>query len=414
MLVWWFVIVGALLILMALLAAYVERLPLNAAVIYLAIGYALGLPAAGMLQVDALADARTLELAFEVTVLISLFTVGLKLRVPFTYTLWLLPIRLATVSMLLTIALVAAAAWWLAGLRWELALLLGAVLAPTDPVLASDVQMRDPADKDRARFSLTAEGGLNDGTAFPVVMLALYLLQTHDKGGGALLLRWFAFDVVWAVACGLAVGWGLAQAVGRLVLRLRSHVAAPEGLEMFLSLGLIAFSYGVAQLLDGLGFLAVLAAGVSMRRFEVRARERGVAASDRRAPVEMVNEVVGINERIERLAELGAVLLIGGLLAAGNFSWLGLALAALLFFVARPLSVWAVLRSERTSRAQRWMVAWFGVRGVGSMYYLMYAAGHGIDAAAARQLSAIVVTVVAASIVVYGITATPLMQRYRP
>jgi NhaP-type Na+/H+ or K+/H+ antiporter len=411
MLVWWFVVVGALLILMALLAAYVERLPLNAAVIYLAIGYALGLPAAGMLQVDALADARALELAFEVTVLISLFTVGLKLRVPFTYTLWLLPIRLATASMLLTIALVAVAAWWLAGLRWELALLLGAVLAPTDPVLASDVQMRDPADKDRARFSLTAEGGLNDGTAFPVVMLALHLLL-HEGEGGSALLRWFAFDVVWAVACGLAVGWGLAQAVGRLVLRLRSRVAAPEGLEVFLSLGLIAFSYGVAQLLDGLGFLAVLAAGVSMRRFEVRARERGVTGSDRRAPVEMVNEVVSINERIERLAELGAVLLIGGLLAVGNFSWQGLALAALLFFVARPLSVWAVLRSERASRAQRWMVAWFGVRGVGSMYYLMYAVGHGVDAAAARELSAIVVTVVAASIVVYGITATPLMQRY--
>ena len=411
MLVWWFVIVGALLILMALLAAYVERLPLSAAVLYLAIGYALGLPAPGMLQVDVLADAGALELAFEVTVLISLFTVGLKLRVPFTYTLWLLPMRLASVSMLLTIALVALAAWWFVGLRWELALLLGAVLAPADPVLASDVQMRDPADKDRTRFSLTAEGGLNDGTAFPVVMLALHLLPGEASGGT--LLRWFAGDVVWAVACGLAVGWGLAQAVGRLVLRLRRRVAAPEGLEVFLSLGLIAFSYGVALLLEGLGFLAVLAAGVSMRRFEVRARDGSVAARDQQAPVEMVDEVVGINERIERLAELGAVLLIGGLLAAGNFSWLGLVLAALLFFVARPLSVWAVFRRERGSRAQRWMVAWFGVRGVVSMYYLMYAAGHGVEPAAMRELAAIVVTVVAASIVVHGVTATPLMQRYR-
>lgn len=412
MLVWWFVIVGALLILMALLAAHVERLPLNAAVIYLAIGFALGPAGVNMLDVDTLSDARALELAFEVTVLISLFTVGLKLRLPFTYTLWQLPIRLASVSMLLTIALVALFAWWLAGLRWELALLLGAVLAPTDPVLASEVQMRDPADKDRARFSLTAEGGLNDGTAFPVVVLALHLLL--HQGGVNDLLRWFVVDVVWALACGLVVGWGLAQAVGRLVLRVRRSVPAPAGLEVFLSLGLIAFSYGVAQLLHGLGFLAVLAAGVSMRRFEVRARDRSTPASERRAPVQMVDEVIDINERIERLAELGAVLLIGGLLAAGNFSWIGLALAALLFFVARPLSVWAVFWRDRGSRAQRWMIAWFGVRGVGSMYYLMYAASHGVEPAVMREMVAIVVTVVAVSIVVYGVTTTPLMQRYRP
>lgn len=411
MLVWWFVIVGALLILMALLSAYVERLPLSAAVIYLAIGLVLGLPTVSMLRVDAFAHARALELAFEITVLISLFTVGLKLRLPFTYALWKLPIRLASVSMLLTIALVAGAAWWFVGLRWELALLLGAVLAPTDPVLASEVQMRNPADKDRTRFSLTAEGGLNDGTAFPLVMLALYLLA--NEGSGRELVRWLVVDLVWAVVCGLAVGWGLAQAVGRLVLALRRRVTAPEGLEVFLSLGLIAFSYGVALLLHGLGFLAVLAAGVSMRRFEVRARDRSAAMPDREAPVEMVNEVVGINERIERLAELGAVLLIGGLLAAGNFSWIGLALAVFLFFVARPLSVWAVLWNERSSRAQRWMVAWFGVRGVGSMYYLMYAANQGVDPSVMRELVAIVVTVVASSIVVYGVTATPLMQRYR-
>lgn len=412
MLMWWFVIVGALLILMALLAAHVERLPLSAAVIYLVIGYALGPSGLAMLDVEPFEDARALELAFEITVLISLFTVGLKLRLPFAYPLWRLPIRLASLSMLLTIVLMALAAWFVVGLRWELALLLAAILAPTDPVLASDVQMRDPSDTDRARFSLTAEGGLNDGTAFPVVALALYLLQ--NEGSGHELLRWLAVDVVWGLACGLGVGWGLAQAVGRLVLRLRRSVPVPQGLEVFLSLGLIAFSYGIALLLHGLGFLAVLAAGVSMRRFEVRARGGGTPRAEQRAPVVMVNEVIGINERLERIAELAAVMLIGGLLSRGYFSLVGAGLAALLFFVARPLSVWAVFWGERSSRAQRWMVAWFGVRGVGSMYYLMYAASHGVEPAVMREMVAIVVTVVAVSIVVYGVTTTPLMQRYRP
>jgi NhaP-type Na+/H+ or K+/H+ antiporter len=114
---------------------------------------------------------------------------------------WLLPLRLAFPSMVLTVMFVMAIGIFLFGLPAAAALLLAAILAPTDPVLASDVQVEDSSDRDRLRFSLTAEGGLNDGAAFPVVMLALGLLGLYDFGGGA--WRWVAFDVLWASS----VGW---------------------------------------------------------------------------------------------------------------------------------------------------------------------------------------------------------------
>ena len=158
---------------------------------------------------------------------------------------WLLPLRLAILSMLVTVALVAGVGVLALGLPLGAAILLGGILAPTDPVLASDVQVANPGDRDRLRFALTGEAGLNDGTAFPLVMLGLGLLGLHDIGSFG--WRWLAVDVIWAVTAGVAIGAVLGTAVGRLVLYLRRTHKEAVGLDNFLALGLVGLAYGAAD-----------------------------------------------------------------------------------------------------------------------------------------------------------------------
>ena len=173
----WALVVGAILLAMALLGTLLERLPLSPGILYLAIGYALGPAGWALMAPDPLVHSVALERMTEAALLISLFSVGLKLGVSLRDKRWYLPLRLALPSMVLTVACVAAIGVFLLGLPLGAAILLAGILAPTDPVLASDVQVEDASDRDRLRFSLTAEGGLNDGAAFPVVLLALGVLR---------------------------------------------------------------------------------------------------------------------------------------------------------------------------------------------------------------------------------------------
>jgi NhaP-type Na+/H+ or K+/H+ antiporter len=415
----WFIIAGLMLILMGLVGSVIERLPLSTGLLYLVIGYALGPSFANLLVVDPLAHSVALERVFEIAVLISLFTLGLKLRLPFPDPLWRIPLRLATVSMFATVAGIAALAVALFDLPLAAAILLGGILAPTDPVLASDVQIKRLDDRDRVRFGLTAEGGMNDGTAFPIVFLGLGLLGLRDTG--PFLLRWFGVDLLWGVCGGLAIGWLCGLVVGRLVVFLRRTTNEPIGLEEFLILGLVALSYGVALLTHALGFLAVLAAGLAVRHIERHETAR-VDSAPRHARREVAEQteparavargLLTFNERFERIAELVAVLLLGGLLSAGYYSWEGVWLAALVLLLVRPLSVLLGLLGVRTGLRRVALLGWFGIRGVGSLYYLMFVIGHGLPAALVERLLPLVLTVVAVSIVIHGISATPLMNLY--
>jgi NhaP-type Na+/H+ or K+/H+ antiporter len=312
------------------------------------------------------------------------------------------------------------------GLPLGAAILLGAVLAPTDPVLASDVQVESPTDQDRLRFSLTGEAGLNDGTAFPFVMLGLGLLGLHDIGEFG--WRWVTVDLVWATLAGLAIGAVLGTGVGRLVLFLRQSHREAIGLDEFLALGLIALAYGAALAAHAYGFLAVFAAGVALRRIEhttsldaapddvlrsaAAAPTDEIATGPETAPAYMAQAVLGFNEQLERIAEVAVVVLLGALLSAHYLAWEALWFAPLLFLVIRPLAVSAALWGSQTSGLQRLLAAWFGIRGVGSLYYLMFAIEHGVSGPVAEQLTRLTLSVVAVSIVVHGISVTPLMRGY--
>ncbi|AKJ06698.1 sodium/proton antiporter (CPA1 family) [Archangium gephyra] len=418
----WFIVAGALLVGMSLGGSVLKRLPLSTSLLYLVVGFVLG--RVGLGRLDAYAQAALLERLTEVGVLISLFTAGLKLRAPFKDPQWRIAVRLAFLAMALTVGLVTAVGVGWLGLPLGAAVLLGAVLAPTDPVLASDVQMVHPLQRDALRFGLTGEAGFNDGTAFPFVMLGLGLLGLHPLGEG--LWRWVVVDVLWAVVAGLGVGTLLGGAVGRLVLYLRRTHREAVGLDDFLALGLISLSYGLALLVHAYGFLAVFAAGLALRRIEKRsnagkppeevlahARASPDAATDpEHAPAYMANAVLDFNEQLERLGEVSLVLVLGILLAGLKLPSEALWFTPLLFLVIRPAVVLVTLAGTRTSRSQRWLMSWFGIRGIGSLYYLFYALGHGLDESLAHRLVPFVLTVVAISIVVHGISVTPLMQRY--
>jgi len=433
---------------MALSDSLLARLPLSTSMLYLAVGAAVSPLWLDWLQVAATSHARALERIAEVVLLLSLFGSGLKMSVGLSDGRWLLPLRLAIVSMLVTVALIAGAGVAWLGLPLGAAILLGGILAPTDPVLASDVQVAEPTDRDRLRFALTGEAGLNDGTAFPFVLLGLGVLGLHDLGDS--LWRWLAIDVLWAVAVGIGVGAALGTLVGRFVLYLRRTHKEAVGLDNFLALGLIGLAYGLASLAHGYGFLAVFAAGVALRRIEqhasagagtaaeapappakAKARRRRsadvaakahahpdvslaeqVATDPKHAPAYMAHAVLSFNEQIERIAEVVAVIAVGTLLWAVDWQRVSWPFVALLLLVIRPISVLVGLARSKTSPSQRGLIGWFGIRGIGSLFYLAYAMNHGLAPDMAATMVALVLSVVVVSIVVHGISVTPLMKLY--
>ena len=429
-----FVVLGLLLVGMALTGSLVSRIPLSASMLYVLGGILLGPAAIGLIDLDPIEDAALLERVAEFAIIVSLFTAGLKLRVPLRDPRWHLSLRLAFISMSISVALVALAGVYWMGLPLGAAILLGAVLAPTDPVLASDVQIRKPGDRDRLRFSLTSEAGLNDGTAFPFVMLGLGLLGHHELGNSG--LRWITVDVVWAILGGLGMGALMGTLVGRLVIYLRQAHREAVGLDDFLALGLIALSYGTALLVHSYGFLAVFAAGLAVRRIEsasstsnqrmtsspkyapeevqtaIVAEDEDIATHPDKAPGYMTAAVLAFNEQIDRIGALGMVVIVGSMLSMSFFDTAAIWFVPLLLLVIRPASVWIALFGSNTDAQQRHFISWFGVRGIGSVYYLMFAIEHGLEPEYAERFVALTMSVIAVSVVVHGTSVTPLMSRY--
>jgi NhaP-type Na+/H+ or K+/H+ antiporter len=423
----WALVIGTLLITVALSGSLLKRLPLSTAMLYLAAGYGLGPAGWALLTPAPLAHSVILERMSEVAVLISLFAAGLKLGVPLSDKRWHLPIRLAFVSMALTVTFIAIIGVLGLGLSLGAAVLLGAILAPTDPVLASDVQVEEASDRDRLRFGLTGEGSLNDGTAFPFAMLGLGLLGLHDLGTNG--WHWIAVDVLWAVAGGLLIGGGLGTLIGKLVVYLRIHHKEAVGLDEFLALGLIALAYGAALLSHASGFLAVFAAGLALQhvkeepaqhalpavvphQMDNKKAQEALATDPEHASAYMMHAVRGFNAQLERIGELTVVIVVGAMLSFTAIPASAAWFIPLLFVVIRPTAVWLGLLGTYVSRDQHLLISWFGIRGIGSVYYLMYAINHGLPRPLAEQIIALTLTTVVVSIIVHGISVTPLMNLY--
>ncbi|MDR3370326.1 cation:proton antiporter [Rhodoferax sp.] len=403
----WFLLIGALLLVRGLTATWLQRSTVTSSIVYLAFGLLVGPSALNLFHFNPLKESALLQALTEVAVLISLFSAGVKMPVPFTLTRWRAPILLATVSMAITVALVAAFSYYLLGLPLGAGVLLGAIVAPTDPVLATDVQVRHPGDRDLLRFTLTSEAGMNDGSAFPFVMLGLGLLGLHDLGDTG--LRWWLVEVLWATLGAVLIGVAAGVTLARLGWKLRRAPHHHQLMDDFLGLGLIGVVYGLCVMVNAWGFLAVFFAAVALRQTELKLASADPAAADGEALATVSQGALVFKEHLERLSEVLLVVLIGGTLFVNSWTWAAVSLALFLFLVARPASVLIGLAGSGTPWRIRSLAAWFGVRGVGSLYYLMYAIEHGLPEPLALQLIGLTLIVVTLSILLHGISVKPLM-----
>ena len=439
----WMAMVGGMLLLMALLSSHVERLPISTSFIYLLVGVAIGPAGAGLVSIDVIARSEALERLAELAVIVSLFVGGLRLRLPLKHPSWQLARNLAGPVMLMTVIVTAVAAHWLVGASVFMALLLAGALAPTDPVLANAVTVNNAEDHDRVRVALSGEAGMNDGAAFPFVLLALEAMRFGAFG--AWIAPWALLNVVWGVVGGVAIGYALGAGLGHVAVRLRTSERETTAPNDIFTLALIALAYSAAHGVHALGFLAVFAAGVGLRHAEVRvvnaaphpdveptADTAASAELTLHPPAEtlvharvtaesleqpamavgvLISEALSFGDTIGRLLEV-LLMVIVGIALVQAWSFAAALLAITLFLVIRPLSIWVLVRDGHTTRRQRALIAWFGIRGIGSLYCLGYALNHGVTGRDATLLVEVVLTVVACSAMVHGISVTPILTRY--
>jgi sodium/hydrogen antiporter len=440
----WMGLAGVLLLLMALSSAYLRRLPITTSAIYLAIGVAISPIGFGLLEVNFIEWSLWFEHLTEIAVIVSLFLGGLKLRLPLSNSAWMAAFRLAGPVMIVSIGGVAAFSHYFIGLNWPFALLLGAVLAPTDPVLASAVSVNHAADGDRMRYGLSGEAGFNDGAAFPFVAFAVLWIE-YDRLGGW-IGEWALHRLVWAIPVGLMLGYFVGKGVGRLAFWIRTHYKETSAPNDFLALSLIALSYVGAEYVGAWGFLSVFAAGLGFRRAEVQTvlenplpdhevieqtgdpgdpsftdhppaellTSSALTEEDVKEPAQaagvVVSDIISFGGTVDRLLEVMLIILVGLCLAV-YWDWRAVPLSLALFMVIRPAAVFVFLIGTPTSRIQRVLMGWFGIRGIGSLYYLSYALNHGAQANAA-DVTGLTLSVVALSILFHGISSQPILDHY--
>jgi NhaP-type Na+/H+ or K+/H+ antiporter len=344
-------------------------------------------------------ELAIVERLSEFVVIISLMGAGLKIDRPFGWKRWRLTWRLLGISMPLTILALAWLGHAMMGLSLAAAVLLAASLAPTDPVLASDIQVGPPGDseEDEVRFTLTSEAGLNDGLAFPFVLLAIAFAHEVSVTGVA---EWFAYAVVWKIAAGIGMGYLIGRALGWLTFHLPNRAKLSRTGAGFVAVGITCVAYGLTEMVRGYGFLAVFVAALALRATEPEH--------------EYHSKLHDFAEELERLLMMVLLVLLGGAMTGGNLfaalTWQAAAFGLLALFVVRPLAGWIGLIGTDPPPGERGAISFFGIRGLGSIYYLAYALNHAkFDNATLLWSTAGFIILV--SIVLHGVTVTPAMQR---
>jgi sodium/hydrogen antiporter len=392
--------VGVVVLLTAWLPMVVKELPLSLPILCVALGAGLF----GCINVGAapspLEHADVTERLTELVVIVALMGAGLKLDAPLGRATAGPVVRVLLIGMPLTILAIALLSVGLLGVGLAAALLLGAALAPTDPVLASDVQVGPPGEggEDQVRFTLTAEAGLNDGLAFPFVHLAIALALVVPEGDVP-VWHWLSVDVAWKLLGGGAIGFALGRFLGWLTFRLPNRARLSRTGDGFVALGITALAYSVAEIAHTYGFISVFIAALAFRGTERRHRYH-----------EKLHEFV---EQIERLLLMLLLVLFGGALAAGgllrDLGWATVLFALVTIFLVRPLAGWLSLAGSGIGTSERVVIAFFGIRGVGTVYYLAFAATRAPweDTPLLWSAASLVILL---SIMMHGTTVTPVMR----
>ena len=342
---------------------------------------------------------ETLHLT-ELVVITSIMGTGLKIDQPFSLRKWRVPFRLVLITMLLCIGIVFFAGQWAFEFDIASALLLGAVLAPTDPVLASDVQVGPPHEKDKEniRFSLTAEAGMNDGTAFPFVWLAISLAFYGATGHGN-FTQWVWFDLVYRLIIGFAFGYIIGRALAYLIFYIpekKKFIVIKDG---FVAIATTLLVYGLTELFNGYGFIAVFVSAITLRNSHMTHRFH--------------KNLHEFTDQIEKILVAIVLLLFGGSLVNGILKHLTLKMAVFgiaFLFIIRPLTSLIALIGTKLHIKEKMAISFFGIRGIGSFFYLAFALSTTYFSFA-NELWSLVSFIVLISIIIHGITASSVMKK---
>jgi NhaP-type Na+/H+ or K+/H+ antiporter len=350
-------------------------------------------------RIDPRQEPALWEHVSELALIIGLFGTGLRIDRLVSWVRLQPTIRLLVVGMPISIAVLAVLGWGVLGMTLAGALLLGAVMAPTDPVLAGDVQVGPPLEggEHPVRFTLTAEAGLNDGLAFPFVYLALAIGGVGALNGD-LLGKWAAIDVGYRTCVGACSGIALGWLLGKLMFDYpRESPLAKTEAGVVAAAGVLV-CYGITELLEGYGFVATFLAGVTLRRSEAKHQFHRTLHSFTDTVEHALTDVL-----------LLAVGVVAPLLLRA-LTWREAAVGIALIFVVRPFAGWVSLMGTNLRGRERLVVAFYGVRGIGSIYYIAFATGH-LHLANQDMLWALAVFVIFASTVVHGLTAGIAVER---
>ena len=430
----WTAVAGALLLLFSLSLGWINRTLVPLFGLYLLVGIGLGPWVLDLVQIDIIKYSTIIAHCTEIAMAASLFMTGLKIRLPFSANGWKKGLMLAGPAMILTVLGVMVASHYLLGMSWPLALAMGAIVAPTDPVLASLIAISDSRDSDSLRLSLSTEAGLNDGTALPLLALALLLFQADGSLSFSEIGHWFSIEVLWSLAAGIAIGFIMGRGIGLITTHFR-YTQREFSPSDFVALGLISLSFSVAMMLGASGFLAAFAAGVGLRSAELKIQHRFPDERQEKDGVSIPAEVVvnphqrhGFQEA-NRVQSVGlvvgdaltfgdiverifaaAIIIVLGITIAQHWQPAGLIIAAVLFFAIRPAAVWLTTSRCSSSRYQRLMIGWLGIRGIGSLNYIAWAWTHGMRGEEVSFMLDCALTLVVASVLIHGISVTPLMS----
>ncbi|OOG71903.1 sodium:proton antiporter [Algoriphagus sp. A40] len=359
-------------------------------------------------------NTKLLEHVTEIAVLIALMEAGVKIDRLFDWKSWRITWRLLSITMPLTILLVWVAGWWVGGLASVTALLLGSVIAPTDPVLASDIQVGGPnqgakdeesgkaesepkLEEDEVRFSLTSEAGLNDGLAFPFTYLAIFIAASGFSQ--ELVLSWFATHFIYKIAIGLAIGYFGGRLAGKYLLSIPVYSDHSKSISGLASLALTLILYGITELFAGYGFIAVFVGAIALRKFD----------PDHLQHSHLHNFI----EKTQRIMTSCMILIFGIIIGQGfltNVTLPEIIITGLIVFFIRPIAGMLGLLGTKLPKMEKWAISFLGLRGIGSLYYFYYAINNQEFEGKNSVLNIVVLTILF-SIIIHGLMAPLIMKR---
>ncbi|MHA6249430.1 cation:proton antiporter [Pontibacter sp. CAU 1760] len=393
-------VIGFAALSMAWVPTLMERTFISYPIVFLLLGMMIYLLPLGLPYPDPLWQETYVVRLTELSVIISLMGTGLKLRRKISWRNWQIPLRLVSITMLLCIGIMAVLGWQVLGMTLAGGVLLGAALAPTDPVLAEQVQVGPPHEKeeDDVRFSLTAEAGLNDGTAFPFTWLAVVLTVAANTDS-SWFSDWLIRDLLYRIIVGVASGAFIGLALGYLVFNLPAKTRFPKARDGFLALSATLVSYSVTELFHGYGFIAVFVTGLTLSSFE----------EENDYHTEMHDFV----NQIERIIMVTLLIVFGGSLVTGlldHLTWKGMLVGlGFLFFIRPVTALLGLIGIKNCSWRERLSISFFGIRGIGSFFYLAFALEQ-VGFADGEQLWSVVGFIVMVSIMLHGLTASWVMD----